>query len=509
MVTADLYIRVSTDEQAEKGYSQRDQDERLRKYCLYNNIMVGHVIYEDHSAKSFNRPEWIKYLIEVKKKSHKSTLVLFTKWDRFSRNAGDAYQMISQLQKNGINPQAIEQPLDMAIPENKLMLAIYLASPEVENDRRALNVFYGMRKAKKEGRMMGTAPYGYINRSMEDGKKYVAIKEPEATNLIWAFNEIAKGHTPADHVRVKMNQREGKSLSRNTFITAMRNAIYCGKIYIGQHKQEEAHYIQGKHEPLISEALFYKVQDVLDGNKKKERPGGKILCNEHFPLRGLLTCPRCGGNLTGSGSKGHSKIYYYYHCTKKCSFRYKSDIVNDLFEKELTKFEFNPPLKDILKKLLLDNYKSFTGGIDEKRKSVSKQIDLINERVSKARDLYLSEKLDEDDYREIKSSGKLEVDKLEEELGHLVSESKTYDIQNRLDHALNAISSISKRYKQGDMEIKRMIASSIYPKKVEFDGTEFRTAEMNIIARYIYLANNKLKDKKTDIKSLKILMSVV
>ncbi|SDK56593.1 Resolvase, N terminal domain [Pedobacter sp. ok626] len=72
----------------------------------------------------------------------------FTKWDRFSRNAGDAYQMINLLQKNGINPQAIEQPLDMAIPENKLMLAIYLASPEVENDRRALNVFYGMRKAK-------------------------------------------------------------------------------------------------------------------------------------------------------------------------------------------------------------------------------------------------------------------------------------------------------------------------------------------------------------------------
>jgi site-specific DNA recombinase len=92
--------------------------------------------------------------------------------------------MISLLQKNGVNPQAIEQPLDMAVPENKLMLAIYLASPEVENDRRALNVFYGMRKAKKEGRIMGTLPYGYINRSMEDGTKYIAVKESEATNII-------------------------------------------------------------------------------------------------------------------------------------------------------------------------------------------------------------------------------------------------------------------------------------------------------------------------------------
>jgi site-specific DNA recombinase len=54
MITADLYIRVSTDEQAEKGYSQRDQAERLHKYCFQNNITIGQVVYEDHSAKSLN-----------------------------------------------------------------------------------------------------------------------------------------------------------------------------------------------------------------------------------------------------------------------------------------------------------------------------------------------------------------------------------------------------------------------------------------------------------------------
>lgn len=40
---------------------------------------------------------------------------------------------------------AIEQPLDLRVPENKMMLAFYLAAPEVANDRRALNVFQGMR----------------------------------------------------------------------------------------------------------------------------------------------------------------------------------------------------------------------------------------------------------------------------------------------------------------------------------------------------------------------------
>ena len=142
MKRADLYIRVSTDEQADKGYSQRDQEERLRRYCSSHNIIVGQIIYEDHSAKSFNRPEWTKLLLILKKKSSKTNLILFTKWDRFSRNAGDAYQMINILTKLGIEPQAVEQPLDLSIPENKMMLAIYLAAPEVENDRRALNTLW-------------------------------------------------------------------------------------------------------------------------------------------------------------------------------------------------------------------------------------------------------------------------------------------------------------------------------------------------------------------------------
>ena len=72
-------------------------------------------------------------------------------------------------------PQAIEQPLDLALPKNKLMLAFYLAAPEVENDRRALNVLLGMRKAKKERRWMGVAPIGYANKITEDGKKYIAL----------------------------------------------------------------------------------------------------------------------------------------------------------------------------------------------------------------------------------------------------------------------------------------------------------------------------------------------
>ncbi len=67
MISADLYVHVSTDEQAEKGYSQWDQEERLRRYCEINNIIVHKVIMEDHSTKSFDRPAWSRLLAEIKR----------------------------------------------------------------------------------------------------------------------------------------------------------------------------------------------------------------------------------------------------------------------------------------------------------------------------------------------------------------------------------------------------------------------------------------------------------
>ena len=144
-----LYIRVSTDEQAEKGYSLKHQEDRLKQYCAYQNIDIVAIYKEDHSAKTFERPEFKKLLAFLKKHKQDVDLLLFLKWDRFSRNAGDAYAMINQLNRLGVEPQAIEQPLDLSIPENKIMLAFYLAAPEVENDRRSLNTIAGMRRAMK------------------------------------------------------------------------------------------------------------------------------------------------------------------------------------------------------------------------------------------------------------------------------------------------------------------------------------------------------------------------
>ena len=68
-----------------------------------------------------------------------------------------------------------------------------MAEPEVENDRRALNVLHGMRRARKEGRYMGKAPVGYIKRITESGRKYIASVEPAASIMKWVFEELVSG----------------------------------------------------------------------------------------------------------------------------------------------------------------------------------------------------------------------------------------------------------------------------------------------------------------------------
>lgn len=355
MKVADLYIRVSTDEQADKGYSQRSQEEVLKKYCDHHNIKVRKVIFEDHSAKTFNRPEWKKMLTYLKKSRGRGVnKVLFTKWDRFSRNAGDAYQMINTLRKLGIEPQAIEQPLDLEIPENKMMLAIYLAAPEVENDRRALNIFYGMRRAQKEGRHLRKAPFGYINR-MEGSKKFIAPVKPASTMMKRAFQTILQSQYPAKHVWQKLKE-DGLKLGRAQFYEAIRNPIYCGKIFVPAHKDEEEQFVNGQHEALVSEGDFYRVQNILEETgRKKYRP--RVVSDEHLPLRGFLICPECGKVLTGSGSRGRSKRYYYYHCTSECGYREKAPVFNEYIAKEMNRFTLKKGRQEIYSKILHNFFK--------------------------------------------------------------------------------------------------------------------------------------------------------
>jgi len=492
MQIADLYIRVSTDEQADKGYSQRNQEEMLRKYCNLHAIRVRKAIFEDHSAKTFNRPQWKGLLLDLRKHKGQAELVLFTKWDRFSRNAGDAYQMINLLRKLGVEPQAIEQPLDLSIPENKMMLAFYLAAPEVENDRRALNVFFGMRRARKEGRYMGLAPIGYANRTDPNGRKYIAPDEPHADILRWAFEEIATRRYNTEQI-YKMATAKGFKGARSLFWFAMRNPVYCGKIFIPKHKDEESLFVKAQHEPIISESLFYEVQDVLDGRGRQYRL--KAAADSSLPLRGFLICPKCGKLLSGSASKGRHKYYAYYHCFGGCTHRFRADRVNELLTIELKKYTPNPKWQPILRSFLSRAYHQQTGRDQEDRKQLTAQIKDLEGKLSKARDLLLSDQIDAADYRTMKAEYEERLNRQQVKLNALINQPDNFD--TIIKRGLGNLFHLSEIYENGSSEEKRKVIGSVYPEKLTFDGDQLRTTRINEAVRLIYTLDASLPKKQT------------
>jgi site-specific DNA recombinase len=491
MNIADLYIRVSTDEQADKGYSQRNQEEMLRKYCDAHAVQVRKVIFEDHSAKTFNRPQWKALLVDLRKHKGGADLVLFTKWDRFSRNAGDAYQMINVLRKLGVEPQAIEQPLDLSIPENKMMLAFYLAAPEVENDRRALNVFHGMRRAKKEGRYMGLAPIGYTNSTDVNGRKFIAPIDPQASILRWAFQELAAGIYNTEQI-YKMAKAKGFAATRSLFWFAIRNPVYCGKIFIPKHKDEESRFVKGQHEPIISEALFYEVQDVLDGRGRRYRL--KVVAADSLPLRGFLICPKCGKLLSGSASKGRNKYYAYYHCFGDCTHRFRADGVNLLFEKEISKYTPRKEMKSILKFSLSKAYYSQTSHAQEDRKQLTALIGEQESRLCRARELLLSGQIDPDDYRAMKSEHEERLNRLQVKASALATQTENFDAL--LNVGLDNLFRLNEIYHNGTIIEKRQVIGSVYPEKLSFDGEQLRTTRINEAVRLIYTLDKGLPENE-------------
>ena len=476
-----LYVRVSTDEQADRGYSLQHQEERLRNYCSLQNIEVVAFFREDHSAKTFERPEFNKLLEFIKKNKRVADCLLFLKWDRFSRNAGDAYYMINTLNRLGVEPQAIEQPLDLSIPENKIMLAFYLAAPEVENDRRSLNTIAGMRRAKKEGRWIAKAPAGY-KMTRNDRNQPIVVPDPTSAPIIkWIFEEIANSVYSAEIIFGKAIKK-GLKVKRSNFFELIKNPFYCGKIYIPAYKDEEEQYVKGIHEPLISEQLFNVVQEILTGRRRKFPT--KQTAVEELPLRGFLKCSRCGANLTGSKSKGRNQYYFYYHCTPECGERIKAPEANAIICGDIQKLvqfrqKYSPLYEAELVSLFGKELKETIESKDKMRQELQKHRD----RVNNAQQLLLDGSLDAADYKEIKARYEPIIRNLEAKLSQTAEENA--ELNNYVNWGTYFFKNLDRLYFDGDLMIKQQIIGSIFPEKIVFEKNQPRTARLNAIASLI------------------------
>jgi site-specific DNA recombinase len=493
-----LYYRVSSDEQA-KGYSLAHQKERLEAYCRLQGYDIIAHYKEDHSAKSFERPEFQKILEYLKKNKNGADYLIFTKWDRFSRNAGDAYSMISTLRKFGVEPQAIEQPLDLTVPENKLMLAFYLAAPEVENDRRALNILAGIRKAQREGRVCGSALVGYKNIRNERGMALVEVDDKLSKLVVWCFKKLAEGTKSVEDVR-KEAQRKGLKMSSSHFHRFIRNPFYYGVVRVPKHDNIEEHLVKGLHKPLITKELFERVQDVLNG-RKRDLPAFEYQ-KDIYPLRGYLQCKQCGRPLTASASTGKlGGKFHYYHCQKGCKERFKVALANEQVENMIHETTTLAPTALLLSMMLKDFAKENQDANTIELKKIDEQIKKLQKRMDNAQTLMLDGEFSLADYKTMKTNLEADLDSLQAKKLALPETNSERD--KFLAFCLENIETLGKAYTNGTVREKQLLLGSIFEENLIFDEKKYRTPKFNKIISLLFSLDKglrKIKNGKEQIK---------
>jgi hypothetical protein len=285
-----------------------------------------------------------------------------------------------------VEPNAIEQLIDFNIPENLYLLAIYLAAPQVENDRLSDRTKVGMNQALKQGKWLWKGPYGYKNmQQVIDAKtvnKYLDLVPAEAEHVRSSFELIETGLYSAEEVRRKMKEK-GLTLTKQAFLNMLQNIFYTGKILIKAFKDEPEQIVNGIHQPIVSEETFQNVQMILNGKKKSYKG---ITKNEATPLVGRLYCHLCNKPMTGSGSKGNGGTYHYYHCQRKygCKNAIAANLANKKFDEYLGGFQARPETLDLFRAILNDSFKSTGLDREIEKGKLKLEISQIEERLEKA-----------------------------------------------------------------------------------------------------------------------------
>lgn len=312
-MNAIIYVRVSTEEQAKKGYSIDGQTQRCKEYAYRMGYEVVKVFVEQgRSAKDLNRPE-LQSMFKYIKANHKNIdSLIFWKWDRLSRGEDSDYvELGTMFKKYGIAPLSTEENNDNS-PEAKLMRRITFATSTYELDKDSQRTKMGLQKKAEEGHFPAKAPIGYINKRDSQDKGYIAIDDKQAFYVKKCFEYYASGMYSLDSLGEKMYQegfkdKYGKPYRARKFEEILKNVFYIGDFIWGGKRYK------GKHKPIISKKRFYEVQEKF-GHTNKPLHNDKL-----HTYKRLIKCDKCGCYFTAETKKGghNSGNYTYYHCTNK------------------------------------------------------------------------------------------------------------------------------------------------------------------------------------------------
>ena len=244
------------------------------------------------------------------------------------------------------------------------------------------------------------------------------------------------------------------------------------------------------HEPLVDPETFERVQAVLE--ERRGRPRDKpSLRREELPLRGLLKCKRCGGNLTGSAAKGNGGTYWYYHCQKGkgCAERFRADEANEQFVERLRSIAVAPEVARLHLAVMEDIFREKEGSRDQQIADVDAEIERLEKRLFDVDEKFIEGVLQPDSYHRLTSTYQEKKGELERRKAEL--EQMDTNFMKYVRYGLSLLSDLPRYYREAPVAVKQKLVGLIFPGKLVFEGEKYRTTEVNETI-------GLLRGKKTD-----------
>lgn len=341
MKTALVYLRVSTNRQAEKGLSIPSQKVHCLQYAKDQGYEVNEQtdIYIDlgESARTSNRPNF-QVLWERCRKDISVKAVIFYDISRLARNRIDFALIKDDLAKRGIMICSATEGTDSS-SSGQLLEGVLSTVAEFFSVQNGEKVKLGMAQKVKDGWWANKAPYGYQNvqERLTTGKvrAWLEVNWEEAKWVIRAFELFATGNYSTKSL-AKQLQKEGMPVrkhkrNKNKIHASLIERILRSKFYIGLIQWGNMKNPDGKHELFLDKQLFEKVQAILDA-----RLGGGSRIRRLFSvIKSVSFCAECGSRqtveekITSSGNK-----IQYLRCLKSknservpCSQKYAHEEV--------------------------------------------------------------------------------------------------------------------------------------------------------------------------------------
>ncbi len=231
---AALYVRVSTEEQAQEGYSLDAQEEMLLMYChdIVDDLEV-YKIYRDEgfSGKTLNRPAYLQMMEEI----DNWDLLLVMKMDRIHRNTRNFVLMMDELVKRKKEFRSATEEFDTTTAMGRFVITLIQSIAQLESDQIGERTKVGMtekaetlRNTPSASRTMGfNPPFGYC---LENGLLVPVEKELET--VVRIYDDYLKGnslaHMAEDLNRDGIRTKRGTRWSKDSLSTILHNPIYAG-----------------------------------------------------------------------------------------------------------------------------------------------------------------------------------------------------------------------------------------------------------------------------------------